>query len=178
MKKYKKLIVCWILILVMALSVGCSKENNQNAGEGQVSKAENTEPVVVRLAGGDYGLSQPYTTYSRGPGTYKVKLVFDTLVAKDDKGYIPWLAEKWEAKEEGKQYVFTLRDDVKWADGTPFTAEDVVFTFKYAQQHPPVGSDRMFSKKGLLEDVVKTSEDEVTFNLSEPNPNFIEGVFL
>lgn len=175
MKKYSKQILCWMLILIMALTVACSANNNQEKADAE-KKTEKTEPVVVKLAGGDFGLSQPYTTYSRGPGTYKVKLVFDSLVAKDDKGYIPWLAENWELKEEGKQYVFTLRDDVKWADGEPFTAEDVIFTFNYGQEHPPVGSSPLLMKEGFLKEVVKTSDHEVVFNLSEPNPNFLEAI--
>ena len=72
MKKYSKQILCWMLILIMALTVACSSNNNQGKADAE-KKTEKTEPVVVKLAGGDFGLSQPYTTYSRGPGTYKVK---------------------------------------------------------------------------------------------------------
>lgn len=41
----------------------------------------------------------------------------------------PWLAKKWEISEDGRVWTFWLRDDVKWFDGTPFTSQDVVFTF-------------------------------------------------
>lgn len=42
----------------------------------------------------------------------------------------PWLAERWEHDTGGVTWTFHLRRDVRWHDGEPFTAEDVVFTFR------------------------------------------------
>ena len=42
---------------------------------------------------------------------------------------IPQAAESWEVSDDGLTYTFTLRDDIFWSDGTPFTATDVVFSF-------------------------------------------------
>src|SRR5690606_30695386 len=39
---------------------------------------------------------------------------------------LPALATKWESSRDQKKWVFTLRDDVKWTDGVPFTAQHVV----------------------------------------------------
>ncbi len=41
----------------------------------------------------------------------------------------PLLARSWERSDDGLRWVFHLRDDVQWHDGTPFTAHDVEFTF-------------------------------------------------
>ncbi len=41
----------------------------------------------------------------------------------------PALAERWESSEDGLVWTFFLRKDVRWADGAPFSADDVVFTF-------------------------------------------------
>lgn len=41
----------------------------------------------------------------------------------------PELAESWESSDDGLRWVFHLRDDVRWHDGAPFTAQDVEFTF-------------------------------------------------
>jgi len=41
----------------------------------------------------------------------------------------PLLAQSWERSDDGLRWVFHLRDDVQWHDGTPFTAHDVEFTF-------------------------------------------------
>jgi len=41
----------------------------------------------------------------------------------------PGLAERWEISEDGLIWTFYLRPDVRWNDGEPLTADDVVFTF-------------------------------------------------
>ncbi|GAA4881578.1 ABC transporter substrate-binding protein [Kitasatospora terrestris] len=56
--------------------------------------------------------------------------VFDSLVHQDAKGeFQPWLATKWEIGPDLKSYTFTLRDGVKFTDGTPFDAEAVKLNF-------------------------------------------------
>jgi peptide/nickel transport system substrate-binding protein len=51
----------------------------------------------------------------------------------------PALAERWTTTPDNLTYTLTLRDGVKWSDGTPFTSADVVFTFQ-AVYHPKVPS--------------------------------------
>ncbi len=43
---------------------------------------------------------------------------------------VPDVAWRWEVLESGRKYVFHLRDDVRWTDGTPVTAEDFVYAWK------------------------------------------------
>src|SRR5580692_5708128 len=51
------------------------------------------------------------------------------LMTYDRNGYrIPRLAESWEVSSNGLTYTFKIRSGVKWSDGQPFSAEDVVFT--------------------------------------------------
>lgn len=94
------------------------------------------ENVSIRLAGGDWGYPSPYAHYPRGPGGFKMCLIFDSLLERDEKGLIPWLAEKYEVTDDGKACVFTLREGIKWQDGTPLTPEDVRFSIEYANLHP------------------------------------------
>jgi peptide/nickel transport system substrate-binding protein len=42
----------------------------------------------------------------------------------------PWLAESWETSPDGLTYTLRLREGLRWSDGTPFTSDDVVFTFE------------------------------------------------
>jgi peptide/nickel transport system substrate-binding protein len=57
--------------------------------------------------------------------------VFDSLVRLNPRTteIEPALAERWEISPDGKTVTFFLRHDVKWHDGQPLTAADVVFTF-------------------------------------------------
>ncbi|WP_340616812.1 ABC transporter substrate-binding protein [Xenorhabdus entomophaga] len=55
---------------------------------------------------------------------------FDGLVYTDRKGNIePRLAERWETNDN-KTWIFHLRTGIKWSDGTPITAHDVVFSWR------------------------------------------------
>jgi peptide/nickel transport system substrate-binding protein len=58
--------------------------------------------------------------------------VYDTLITQkgpdDLTTYVPVLAKEWKISPDGKEYTFTLRDDVKFASGNPLTADDVKFS--------------------------------------------------
>ena len=55
--------------------------------------------------------------------------LYDGLVRFDEQmNPIPDLAESWEISDDGLVYTFTLRDDVTFHDGTPMTADDVLYT--------------------------------------------------
>jgi peptide/nickel transport system substrate-binding protein len=50
----------------------------------------------------------------------------------DGQSILPDLAKSWDVSSDGLNYTFHLRTGVKWHDGTPFTADDVKFTFDTA----------------------------------------------
>jgi peptide/nickel transport system substrate-binding protein len=91
------------------------------------------------MPGDDYGFPSPFAFYSRGPGYLRMSYLFDTLVWKDDEGYVPWLAEEWRVAEDGMTWTFRLRQGVTWHDGQPLTADDVVFTFQYFKEKSEQG---------------------------------------
>lgn len=63
------------------------------------------------------------------PSLRASELVFEGLVSPPDAGKVqPLLAEKWEIAPDGMSITFKLKKNVKWHDGEPLTAEDVVFT--------------------------------------------------
>jgi peptide/nickel transport system substrate-binding protein len=72
-----------------------------------------------------------------------IELLFDRLLAVDPQtgSLRPALASSWQVSADGLTLTFTLRDDVLWHDGQPFSAADVEFTFK-AIVNPAVGSPR------------------------------------
>jgi peptide/nickel transport system substrate-binding protein len=58
-------------------------------------------------------------------------LIYDGLVQTDkDLNYAPSIAESWQFSKDCLNLTFKLRKNVKWHDGKPFTAEDVLFTYK------------------------------------------------
>lgn len=95
-----------------------------------------SERVLQMDYSSNMGFPSMYTSKSNGPGFVSVTFAFDTLVWKDKDGEFNLLCEDYELSEDGKTYTFHLRDGVTFHDGTPFTAEDVKFTFDYQVEHP------------------------------------------
>lgn len=50
--------------------------------------------------------------------------------ARDAKSFEPGLADKWEVSEDGTTYTFHLREGLRWSDGEPFTADDIMFWYE------------------------------------------------
>ncbi|MBW4692355.1 MAG: ABC transporter substrate-binding protein [Lyngbya sp. HA4199-MV5] len=84
----------------------------------------------------------------------------------------PSLAESWQISADHKRIVFKLRDGLKWSDGEPLTADDVVFTYRDVVANPDVPTD---AKEGIqigvnkaYPDVRKLDDLRVEFLLPEP----------
>jgi peptide/nickel transport system substrate-binding protein len=100
-------------------------------------------------------------------------LLFSGLVALDEQGKpIPALAERWEISPDGLLYTFHLRQGVRWHDGVPFTAEDVLFTVKTLASPDFPG---LPSLQEVWKNVEASSDDPYTvhFTLKEPFAPFL-----
>lgn len=51
---------------------------------------------------------------------------------------IPELASDWSVREDGRVWEFTLKEDLRWSDGEPLNADDVVFTYKQLYLNPDI----------------------------------------
>ena len=92
--------------------------------------------------------------------------VYEPLVGRDRKmGLVPLLATKW-TQTSPTVWRFELRKGVKWHDGTAFTADDVVFTFKRASGD---GSD-MKGYTQSFKAVKKIDDSTVEIETGAPNP--------
>ncbi len=107
---------------------------------------------------------------------------FDGLV--DEHGItaeiVPALAESWQISEDKKRITFTLRDGLKWSDGAPLTADDVLFTYNDVYLNEAIPTDvrdafRIGDKKQLPE-VKKLDDRRVEFLLPEPSSPFLRAM--
>ncbi len=96
--------------------------------------------------------------------------VYDTLIRLDaDSQPQPNLATEWAYNEESTVLTLTLRDDVKFTDGTPFDGEAV----KANIEHIKAGSGQNQFMVAGIDEVVVTSPTEVELRLSEPVPSLL-----
>ena len=124
----------------------------------QIVPAATIDPVKIADSGGITVLSQ----------------VAETLVLSAKNLTVqPLLAESWSTNEDGTVWTFTLRKGVKFHDGRPLTAEDVVATFDRLAD-PEMGSNALSVFSGLLSKggTRKVDDHKVEFHLDSANGNF------
>lgn len=105
-------------------------------------------------------------------------LGYENLV-RWDVGYeemYPNLAERWEANEAGTEYTFYLREGLRWSDGEPATADDVLFWYEHMILNEEVVSTSetgvvpsWFRQGEQIGEIVKV--DDYTFKMVFPEPN-------
>lgn len=104
--------------------------------------------------------------HNLGPNNAVARVMFDRLIMPDDKQRLrPGLAVSWKAIDD-TTWEFKLREGVKFHDGSPFTADDVVFTF---QRAPDVeGSPSSFGT--YLKGKTITRIDDYTVHIKTERP--------
>jgi len=95
-----------------------------------------------------------------------------------DFNVVPGLAESWDINEDATVYTFHLREGLKWSDGTPATADDIIFSVDSVLKHPELypAPPTWLSVGGVAADVAKIDDVTVSFTFSQPNglfPRFI-----
>ncbi|MBU2102563.1 MAG: ABC transporter substrate-binding protein [Candidatus Omnitrophica bacterium] len=100
--------------------------------------------------------------------TQITSFIFEGLTRTDPRTLevMPNLAERWETRD-GIDWIFHLRRDVRWNDGAPFSADDVVFTFNEIICNPtiPSSSKDIFMLDGKPLMVEKIDAYTVRFEL-------------
>jgi peptide/nickel transport system substrate-binding protein len=98
--------------------------NNNNSGDG-----ESGGTMVFGTSADPVSMDGAYV--SDGESLRVVRQIFETLVTTEEGGtdIVPALAEEWEVSEDGKTWTFSLREGVKFHDGTDFNADAVCFNF-------------------------------------------------
>jgi len=124
--------------------------------EGIVGSPQYINPILSQTSDADRDVSE---------------LIFSGLMQYDSKGnLIPDLAEKYSIGDSGKIYDFFLKKDVKWHDGQPFTADDVIFTIN-AIQNPTNRSPLRINWSSVQ--VEKIDDFTVRFKLNAPYAPFL-----
>jgi len=117
---------------------------------------------TIRLPQGATGFPSPFAS-NADIGYNQMSLLYDTLLWKDGDGVLlPWLARSFTSSPDHLTYTFELRDNVKWSDGRPLTADDVVFTFDY------------YAKQGTLSPPVIIQPPKGIAKVRAPNPQTVE----
>lgn len=142
----------------MTLAVGSAAAQTQG---GTLSMVVQPEPPILIPA-----LNQ------QAPTQYVTGKIYESLLTyTHELEPMPGLAHKWEMAPDGLSYTFYLNSGVKWHDGEPFNADDVVFSL--SDMLPKVhGRARVILDK-YVDSVEKIDDLTVKINLKSPFPAFM-----
>jgi peptide/nickel transport system substrate-binding protein len=106
------------------------------------------------------------------------EIIYDSLIKIDQKGNAqPKLADFFTI-EKGKRYQFRLKENLFWSDGTPITSEDVAKTFELIKTlEGRSQTSSLYSKAANKIDLVKSDDDDRTFEFIVQGDNVIPGFF-
>lgn len=163
MKKMTKKMIALLCVAVLVISSLCAC----SSGSPETGTTT-THTINVQICAEPSSLD-PAMNYE--PGTfYTTPQVCDTLLnLTSDLELEPNIASSWE-KKDSTTYVYQIRDDVKFSDGSQMTIDDVVYCLERISD-PDVGSmvSWMFTS---VKSVKKTGDWEVTVELSQPDSLF------
>ncbi len=160
------LIIALLLLINIAIS-GCSpaRFKTESASVPQVVFSSLSDPKTFNPP-----LSNESNTFGY---TFEGLTTQNGITAEVEPG----LAESWEISPDKLRFTFTLRPGLKWSDGAPLTADDVVFTYNEVYFNPKIpnstidvlriGPNRALPKVRMLDDL------RVEFTLPEPFAPFL-----
>lgn len=152
----------------VALATGCSR-GGEGVDLGGGSGGGGEGPVLVAAIAGEPDQLDPHNTTAYF--SFQVlENVFDTLVEPDENlEMVGALAEDWEVSDDQLTYTFTLRDDITWHDGSEFTAEDVVYSYRRIIDEELGNAWRL----AAIETVEAPDPQTVVITVAEPAPDLL-----
>lgn len=159
----------------------------------QAAFAQEERPSLLRVARlSDWLPSIHPTTLGTGNQEIMADILFSTLVDvdSDEVTILPDLAESWEVSEDATTYTFNLNPAAVWSDGEPVTADDVLYTIAWANQHGAaafkylsvaafqsvVGGDEVMGTTDIPSGVRKIDDHTVEITLEAPDSTFLRKI--
>ena len=170
MKMKKFLALALALVMCVGVLTGCGASDDPTPGTSGTGGSSNGIVIAIEA---DIDTLHP-SDYSTTIELNVLNQLYDTLIYMNPDGAHdpePRLAETWEASEDGLTYTFHLRDDATFHDGTPVTAEDVVFSLELYQN-----SSYQNSFVNGLDYAEATDDHTVVCHLTIPYAPFLLGI--
>jgi peptide/nickel transport system substrate-binding protein len=171
----------WALISVMAIALISCVSCGPVQLPGQLTGRAAQPPQIISST-----LSDPetfnYILNTTAPNVFG--FIYDGLVSENPitTELEPALAESWDISDDHLRITFTLREGLRWSDGEPLTADDVVFTYNDLLFNTDIPSSTRdilrIGEEGALPEVRKLDDLRVEFTVPEPFAPFLRTVGL
>lgn len=141
-----------MILLLSIVFVGCTLQNNEQKAKKETS---NKEKILTLPWPRDIGEMNPHV-YNPSQLIAQA-MIYEPLVSYKEGGKLePALAESWTISEDGKEYTFKLRQNVKFSDGTDFNAKivkkNIDAIMKNVKMHNWLGLINMIDKTEVVND--------------------------
>ncbi|MHC9293715.1 ABC transporter substrate-binding protein [Mycobacterium sp. LTG2003] len=151
-----------LLAVLVCLLAACSTGERVDLGD------ESSGNLIAAIAGEPDQLD-PHRT-SAYFSFEVLENVFDTLVEPDENLHMrPALARSWEVSGDQRVWTFHLRDGVTWHDGSPLTADDVVYSYNRIIDEQLTNVDKF----SAVTDVSAPDPATVRITVEHPTPNLL-----
>lgn len=172
-KKYIQAVAASALAIVLLLS-GCSAgqpSSDKQSGTSATAVSNQTDSITIMVS--DKLNPEDASPIKSSTAMCLYEMVYEPLVKYGKGGALePGLAESWDISNDGTQYTFHLRKDVKFSDGTSFNADSVVSSAK--RWDPSTFSTPLTNVEKLDDYTVRLTFKEncypVLIELSYPRP--------
>ncbi|MGG5254354.1 ABC transporter substrate-binding protein [Neobacillus sp. SM06] len=135
----------WIIAAVLLLSTalaGCSGSGDKTSSNSKDSGKNVKQEITLNALSEPPSLDPAMATDTTSG--WVIDHIFEGLYTKDKNGKpVLGAAKDVKASADGKKYTFTIRDDAKWSDGSPVTAQDFEYEWKRVL-NPATGSQFAF----------------------------------
>jgi peptide/nickel transport system substrate-binding protein len=168
-------------LLAAGIAACSSGSGSGSSGSGNGNASGGSTKALVMESSPESSITQdfnPFATTQAAYGMGATGLIYEPLIqfdlANPTVSY-PWLATGYKWSNGGKAITFTIRQGVKWNNGTPLTPADVVFTYDLVKSNASINLD------GLNISSVSSSGNTVTLAFSTPqyaNLEYIAGTAI
>ncbi len=162
-----------VAVLVAACG-GSSSKNSSSTTSGAASNGKVGGKLVIDNVSGSTWTCQfnPFNSALLGPGI-TFALIYEPLefvnILQSNNPPVPVLASSSQWSNGFKTLTFTVRSGVKWSDGTPFSAKDVVYTFNAMKSDKAIDLNALWTADGgPLTSVTAKGSDQVVFTFNAP----------
>jgi peptide/nickel transport system substrate-binding protein len=157
------------LVVVAAVAVGASACGANVQGGGGTASQGGSGTLTIQGDNGSPSLVENFNPFLAATELHGTYLIYPPLEIPSpvDGSYTPFLATGYKFTSP-TTLVYTLRSGVKWSDGKPFSAGDVVFTFNLLKKYPALDGTGVWSQLSG----VSASGNQVTFTFKTANVPF------
>jgi peptide/nickel transport system substrate-binding protein len=158
------------------IAAGLGACSSASPGSGSGSSGSGSSQTLVMESSPETAITQDFNPYIPTGSAYQMGatgLIYEPLIQFDIAAppkYYPWLATGYSWSNGGRAITFTIRQGVKWSNGSALTPADVAFTFNLMKTNTSINSG------GLDISSVSTSGETVTVNFPTPQYTNLEEI--